>query len=285
MEDTNEVVSALQIELDETMVVVEEEKEATGKLIAVVDAEATAAAKEQEIAQAQEEETNLLADAAKEKMAAAEKELSIAIPLIKEAEAAVDCLNVAMITEMKGFSNLPGGVELIVKAILILVKKEKKNHSWDNGKKMMKDPNGFIASLKAFDKENIEDWVLKDLEPCLADPVYNFDVMTKKSAAAATLCKWSLAIVSYNKVYKYVKPLEDGAKEAKNTADTKMEELKVVQEKVAMIIAKVQELKDQLEAAEAKKAAVEARAKALNDKLDLANRLVGGLADENKRWK
>jgi hypothetical protein len=46
MEDTNQVVAELEVELIETMKVVEEEKEATGKLIAIVDAEAAAAAGE-----------------------------------------------------------------------------------------------------------------------------------------------------------------------------------------------------------------------------------------------
>jgi len=91
--------------------------------------------------------------------------------------------------------------------------------------------------------------------------------------------------MSYNKVYKFVKPLEDEAAVAKQTADAKLAELEIVQAKVAGIMAQVQDLKDQLAAAETKKANVEARAAALNAKLDLANRLVGGLADENKRWK
>jgi len=38
MEDVNRVVADLAVELDDTMAVVEEEKEATGKLIAIVDA-------------------------------------------------------------------------------------------------------------------------------------------------------------------------------------------------------------------------------------------------------
>jgi dynein heavy chain len=50
MDDVNKVVADLAVELDETMKVVEEEKEATGKLIAVVDAQAADAAKEQAIA-------------------------------------------------------------------------------------------------------------------------------------------------------------------------------------------------------------------------------------------
>jgi len=285
MEDVNKVVADLAIELDETMKVVEEEKEATGKLIAVVDAQAADAAREQAIAQEQEDETNLLAAAAQAKMAAAEKELTIAIPLIKEAEAAVDCLNLAMINEFKSFSNLPAGVDMVTKAVLLLNRKEKKNFTWDNAKKMMKDPNKFINDLKTFDKENVEEWILKEMDVIISNDQYKFDIMDRKSKAAASLCKWTLAVCSYNKVYKYVKPLEDSAKEAKNTADTKLEELKVVQEKVAAIVAKVNELKDQLAGAEAKKRSVEQKAEALNNKLDLANRLVGGLADENKRWK
>lgn len=46
MDDVNKVVADLAVELDETMKVVDEEKEATGKLIAVVDAQAADAAKE-----------------------------------------------------------------------------------------------------------------------------------------------------------------------------------------------------------------------------------------------
>jgi dynein heavy chain len=239
MDETNEVVAELQVELDETMKVVDEEIEATGKIIAVVDQQSAEAKVEQDIAQVQEEETNVLADAAKEKMAACDVELAAAIPLIKEAEAAVDCLNLNMINEFKSFSNLPGGIDLVVKAVLVLNKGEKKNFGWDNGKKMMKDPAKFIAELKGFDKENISDFALKEMDIVLANDMYKFDIMNKKSSAGGSLCKWSIAVISYNKVYKFVKPLEDEAKEAKNTADTKLAELEVVRAKVADIMSKV----------------------------------------------
>lgn len=51
MEDTNKVVADLEIELVDTMKIVEEEKEATGKLIAIVDAQAAEAAAEQSLAE------------------------------------------------------------------------------------------------------------------------------------------------------------------------------------------------------------------------------------------
>lgn len=172
-------------------------------------------------------------------MAACDVELASAIPLIKEAEAAVDCLNVAAINEFKSFSSLASGVDLVVKAVLLLKNKEKKNYSWDAGKKLFKDPNKFIADLRTFDKENIDEWILKEMENVLAEDLYKFDIITRKSSAAGTLCKWSIAVVSYNKVYKFVKPLEDEAKEAKATADAKLAELELVRAKVADIMAKV----------------------------------------------
>jgi dynein heavy chain len=148
-------------------------------------------------------------------MANAEKELEIAIPLIKEAEAAVDCLSLAMINEFKSFSTLPSGVDVTVKAVLLLKNKEKKNYTWEAGKKMMKDPNKFISDLKNFNKEDIDEWILVEMDKIIAMPDYKFEILDRKSKAAGTLCKWSLAICSYNKVYKYVKPLDDSAKEAK----------------------------------------------------------------------
>jgi dynein heavy chain len=56
-------------------------------------------------------------------------------------------------------------------------------------------------------------------------------------------------------------------------------------EKVRVINEKVDGLKRQLQDAEDAKQKVQDEAKELEDQLDLANRLVGGLADENTRWK
>lgn len=61
--------------------------------------------------------------------------LDAAIPLIKEAEEAVNCLNKPAIDELKSFGNPSEAVLLVVKAVLILYKNEKKNYAWDNGKR------------------------------------------------------------------------------------------------------------------------------------------------------
>jgi len=81
--------------------------------------------------------------------------------------------------------------------------------------------------------------------------------MKKKSLAASYLAAYIINIIKYNSIFLKVKPLKESAEAAQALADTKMAELQVVQDKVAAINAKVQELKDQLFEAEAKKRKVE----------------------------
>lgn len=67
-------------------------------------------------------------------------------------------------------------------------------------------------------------------------------------------------------------------------AEEKQAELAIVIENVRQINEKVAELQKQLDEAVLAKQAVEDEAQSLQDQLGLANRLTGGLADENKRW-
>lgn len=109
--------------------------------------------------------------------------------------------------------------------------------------------------------------------------------MMRKSSAAANLANWVINVVKYNDIYVMVEPLKKAAEESKALADTKGEELRVVQERVAEIVGKVNALRANLAEAEAKKESVVAQATNLQQSLDLANRLVNGLADENVRWQ
>ena len=48
---------------------------------------------------------------------------------------------------------------------------------------------------------------MKRVQPYLDDPVFSYDKMKSKSAAAANLCNWVVNIITYNKVYKKIRPL------------------------------------------------------------------------------
>jgi len=155
-----------------------------------------------------------------------------------------------MLQELKALTTPPPDVLKVTAAVLLLYKKDLKNHGWDNAKKMMNNPKNFLRDLEAFDGRHIDENILKGLAPILGDAGFNFENMTKKSVAAANLCKWVIAICKYNSIYKRVKPLMDSSDAAEKMANEKQDELKIVMEKVRIIVEKVDALKQKLKEAE-----------------------------------
>jgi len=107
---------------------------------------------------------------------------------------------------------------------------------------MMNNPVKFIEEVKNFDKNNIDDWKLQKVKEFTSKPEFTFAKMEPISSAAANLCKWALACLDYNVIYKRVKPLMDKASEAEGDVRTAEAKLKIVKVEVAVINAKVANL-------------------------------------------
>jgi dynein heavy chain len=219
MASTMEQVGSLQKLLDVKMVDVGIEKEKTGELIEIVNKESADAAVEADAAAIKEEDTIAATEAAKKEKAAADAELSEAIPAMERAQEAVNCLTKGSIDELKALGSPPAACVEVAKGVLILLKGEKKNHAWGNATKMMNNPAKFIVDIQQFDGNTIDEWKLEMLKPLLAQDFFTFEVMKGKSIAAAYLCGWIVNIVNYNRIYKLVKPLQDAAAAAQATAE------------------------------------------------------------------
>ena len=120
MKETTDKVDILKEKLVLTMENVAVEEKNTDELIIIVNSEAEAAQKEQDIAQEQEDATNIVAAAAQKKMDEATTQLEAAIPAMEAAESAVDCLSVKAIVEFKSFNSPPPGTEIVTRAVQIL---------------------------------------------------------------------------------------------------------------------------------------------------------------------
>jgi dynein heavy chain len=236
-----------------------------------------------EDANQEEEITAGLAAKANEIQIQADGELSEALPAMQAAKAAVDCLTKNSITEMKSLANPPKEVVEVTKAVLIM-RGEKRNHAWNNGQKMMNQPQRFMDELLEYNKEEIDDWIVNDLKPILAQPYFNEVEMRGKSVAASYICAWVVNVIKYNSVYKKVKPLMETLESAKNEVETKTAELSVVRARVKEANDKVAAMNKELDEATELKERVESEADVCLTKLSMAERLVNGLADENTRW-
>jgi len=136
---------------------------------------------------------------------------------------------------------------LATKAVQILKGgfSKKQLGDWPTMQKMMKPPPAFIQSLKDYNKDNISEAQKKELKTpdLLLNPVFTYENMLKKSSAAANIANWVINVVKYNDIYVVVEPLKLSAEASSALAAQKGEELRVVQERVAEIIAKVNLLK------------------------------------------
>ncbi|KAG7392404.1 hypothetical protein PHYPSEUDO_000812 [Phytophthora pseudosyringae] len=278
-------VAGLQDELRLTMKKVEERKNATDLLLEQMGKQRGDAEVKQRRADEERAKAAQAAEIASQIEAQSSVELAIAKPALDAAQQAVNCLNKASLTELKSMGKPPAGVEKVTAAVLMMVKKETKNFSWDNAKKMMAKVDVFKQSLEQYDKENIPLEVVARVEPLIQeDPNFNYEKMKSKSVAAANLCVWVVNIISFHQVFVRVKPLMDTLEKARQTKADADSELAAVQKLVAEVEGQLNALQASFRDATNEKAKVEAEAQACQERLSLAERLVNGLASENERW-
>jgi dynein heavy chain len=281
---TNKDVEELQVFLKEKQKEVDAKKADCDVFLEEMGKQRSEAEVQQEFADKEKEKAAVAAKEASVLESQAADDLAIAKPALEAAVDAVNCLDKASMTELKTFTKPPSGVDKVTTALLIMIKGEKKDFSWENAKKMMAKVDAFKEKLENYRGEDIEEDVIKKVNPILKDPDFNYTSMKAKSGAAANLCNWVVNIVQYNGIYKRIKPLMDSLAVAQAGKKKSEADLAVVAEKLAVIEEKLNKLQAEFTGAMQEKAAVEAEAQSCLDRLELANRLTNGLASEKVRW-
>ena len=284
LQRTNKDVEALQEFLKEKKKEVEAKKAATDELLDEMGKQRSEAQAQQALADVEKGKADAMAAEARKIEQQAAGDLAIAKPALDAANDAVNCLDKASMTELKSFSKPPAGVDKVTTALLIMIKLEKKDFSWENAKKMMAKVDAFKEKLETYRGEDIPEEIIQRVTPLLDDPEFTYATMKTKSAAAANLVNWVVNIVAFNQIYKRVKPLMDSLDVATKAKKTAEEDLAIVNEKLAVIEGKLNKLQVSFLAATQEKARVEQEAKDCLDRLSLAERLTNGLASEKVRW-
>jgi len=270
-----------QKETDESMVIIEQKSKE--------------AAAQKEIVQADEAVANEQAAAAKAIKDECDSELAEAIPILESALKALDTLKPSDIGEVKAMKSPPGGVKLVMETVCILkgVKPEKIqdpngngkiNDYWVPAKKMLGDMK-FLQSLKDYDKDNIPVKSVKEIrDKYLTNPDFVPEKIRTASLAAEGLCKWVLAMESYDRVAKVVAPKKLKLAGAEKSLATAMAALKVKQDELKAVMDNLSSLQANFDAMVAKKDSLEKEVEGCTIKLARAEQLIGGLGGEKVRW-
>eukprot|EP00754_Rhynchopus_humris_P020200 Rhum_TRINITY_DN14684_c0_g1::Rhum_TRINITY_DN14684_c0_g1_i1::g.107658::m.107658/K10408/DNAH; dynein heavy chain, axonemal len=283
-------VADLQEKLKKEQVVVAEKAQYTQRLLEHVGKEKAIVAVEQEKAEIEETKTNKVFVEAEALAADCARDLQAAQPIVEEALAALNSLKKEDLTELKALAKPPADVELVAAAVMVLISDPKKipplkgGRDWSACKKMMANITGWMKDLLAFDANNIPPPCIEAIKMYIDDAAFDPVTVKTKSQAAAGLCGWVVNINKYHHIRCEVKPKEEKLAESQERLTRSKGDLKKVQDRVAELNAKLAGLVKQFEEASEETRLIETKAKKTQEKANLAERLVGGLADEKVRW-
>ena len=281
---TNKDVEVLQEFLKEKMKEVQVKKAATDELLDAMGQQRSEAEAQQAVADIEKGKADAAAAEARQLEHQAAGDLAVAKPALDAAVDAVNCLDKASLTELKTFPKPPPGVDKVTSCLLIMIKLERKDFSWENAKKMMAKVDTFKQKLESYRGEDIPEDVINRVQHYLEDPDFTYEKMKTKSAAAANLCNWVINIVRFNGIYKRCKPLMDSLEVATKSKKRAEEDLAVVKAVLDEIEGKLNQLQASFMIATQEKAKVEQEANDCLARLSLAERLTNGLASEKERW-
>ena len=282
LEESREQVEVMSVELEKKKVIVAQAvKDCENLLVEIVSERRDADEKKKQVEADQQKIAKEEAEC-NAKAEVAQSQLNVAMPALEKALAEVDKLDKGSITEVKGFTQAPSGVEKTMSAVMLLFKKPT---DWATAKKTMGDASAFIKGVKSYDKDAISDALQKKLAKFVNDPEMSPEFVKKQSTAGGALCVWVHAMYTYSTVFRNVAPLREALKQAQTLLAAKQKELKVQEEALAVVIAKVNALGVQLDTATADKNRLRQESEDLEAKLDRAEKLVKGLSGEYTRWQ
>lgn len=143
-----------------------------------------------------------------------------------------------------------------------------------------------MERLTGYDKDNIQPRIIgKIRRHYQTNPAFTPESAAKSSKAAMGLCKWVLAMESYDRVIKLVRPKQEALAESERELEVLMTGLRAKQAQLKEVEDDLQGLQDQFEAANQKKEGLEQQVVDTGKKLDRAQKLIESLGGERTRWR
>lgn len=224
-----------------------------------------------------------------------EAELAKAMPALNAALREVEKLTRQDIQQVKAMKNPPLPVKIVMETVchLFNLKPVKVNDPDNPGKKrddfwpvslQLVSQLDFVKQLQVFDRNAIDEVMIKRIEPYLEREEFQPEAVKKSSTAAFGISQWVRAMHTYYYVNRDVAPkraaLEQAESELKEVTDAlavKKAELQAVEDKIAELNALLQRNVDEKER-------LEKEMEMCSKKIQRADKLISGLGGEKARW-
>nr|XP_015207526.1 PREDICTED: dynein heavy chain 3, axonemal-like [Lepisosteus oculatus] len=224
-----------------------------------------------------------------------EQQLSVALPALEAAVAALDTLRGSDITLVKTMQNPPAGVRITLAAVCVLkgIKPEKRVDSvgrstddyWPAAKKMLGDMK-FLESLKDFDKDNIPPRVMAQIRrDFISSEEFQPAAIRAVSSACEGLCSWVRAIEVYDRVAKIVAPKRACLSVAQTELEEQQAKLAAARSELSAVTDRLAGLQERLARQLQERSQLQDSITHTRLKLQRAERLISSLGGERERWQ
>jgi len=135
----------------------------------------------------------------------------------------------------QAYSKPPALVELTLGGVMTVLRRPP---TWEETKKQLGDAN-FMMKLLNFDKDGLDDGLLKKISKFTVNPEFTPEAVGKVSLAAKGMCMWVRAMEVYGSVAKEVAPKRARLRAAQDNLAKKQAAMAAAQEHLAAVLAKV----------------------------------------------
>jgi dynein heavy chain, axonemal len=143
----------------------------------------------------------------------------------------------------------------------------------------------FLDLVKNYDKDGLTAAQIKQIQPYTTNELFNPDKLKSLNMVAMNFCKWVLAMQGYYQVNLIVIPKRKELEIANAEYERVSKNLKIAQDKLAVVVREVNELTDNLNRLTSEKKELDDRVEDCKLKLERAEKLISGLGGEKTRWK
>ncbi|CAK85038.1 unnamed protein product (macronuclear) [Paramecium tetraurelia] len=282
LKDTNEEVGKLQKKIIEFQPILEQSAKDNAKMMVELEGKSKEANATEQTVSKEAAEAQKKKDEVNEMRNSCQAELDQALPILEQAQKAVQSIDKAAINEMKALKTPPNLVQIVMCAVNLLFDEKE---DWPTAQKVLGRMT-FIQEMLEFDVTKVQERRLQKLKQTyLSNPDFTKEKIMNVSQAATTLLVWVVATEKFAQVKKVVGPKEKALKEAEASLKKVEQELAVKMGQLKEVQDMVNELKRNLQTSINKSEMLRQQQQTAEIQLVRAEKLVSGLASEAERWK
>ncbi|CAG9136919.1 unnamed protein product [Plutella xylostella] len=278
--EANIQLEDLNAKLAEQKVIVEEQTKECELLLKEISTATDAAVSKQQVAAVKQVEITAQSAEIGVEKASAEETLAAAMPALEAARLALADLEKADITEIRSFASPPEAVQVVCECVAIL--RGVKDISWKGAKGIMADPN-FLRTLQEMNCDLITQKQVKDVKAHMKKSK-KLDTMQQISKAGYGLLKFVQAVLGYCAVYREVKPKKERVEQLEKEYQEAVNYLNTLNREIARLQKTLDKLNEKYNTAMLRRQELQEETDIMMRRLIAADKLMSGLASEQKRW-